>query len=116
VELINPYAVMRNTATFEAYKARQRGLLLAAQPFASIGILCGVASWAMIFFPRATRWAFEHLGPASLLIPAGLILVGTVCVAIGFLNVRRYRRDNPIPDEWRQVPRVRSPLAPSRKP
>jgi hypothetical protein len=116
LEHINPYAVMRSTATLEAYKARQKGLIRAAQPFASIALLCGIFGWAMIAFPATGRWALENLGPVALLIPAGLILVATVCLAIGWLGARRYRRENPIPDEWRQVPRVSWPPGTGQRP
>lgn len=109
MEPVNPYAIMRNTATLQAYKARQKSLIQAAQPFATIGLLCGFFGWLMIVMPETSRWALEHLGPWALLIPAGLILVGTVCLAIGFLGVRRYRREHPMPDEWRQVPRANWP-------
>ena len=107
MEHINPYAVMRSTATLEAYKARQKGLVRAAQPFAGVAILCGLAGWPMIALPMIERWVFQHLGPVGLLIPAGLILVGTASLAMGLLGMRRYQRENPIPDEWRQIPRIR---------
>jgi hypothetical protein len=107
VELINPYAVMRSTATLEAYKARQRGMGMATQPFSTLGVICGIAGWSLVVVAPTEKWLFVHLGPFAILIPAGLFLVGGASVAIGFMRMRRYQREHPIPDEWRQVPRIK---------
>ena len=107
MDLINPYAVMRTTATLEAYKARQRALGMATQPFSTIGLICIIAGWSLIVAAPAEKWLLHRLGLLALPIPAGLALIGTVGVAIGFMRMRRYQREHPIPDEWRQVPRIK---------
>jgi hypothetical protein len=119
MERINPYAVMRNTATLEAYRARQRGVMWAGQPFTSFAIVCltfvffiapNLGDFPRLFGlgPRMTLWIV--LGSA--IIP----LAGGAFVLLAALRTRRYLREHPIPDEWRQVPRVSWPPGPARKP
>ena len=116
MELINPYAVMRTTATFEAYKAYNRKAALAGQPFFIFGFLLTSFSPQLLFFgsrwlrnsPSGLRWAFVVLALS--------IVVGAVFIAVGVWRTVRFRRENPIPDEWRQIPRIRTPLVPGRTP
>jgi hypothetical protein len=119
VERINPYAVMRNTATLEAYRARQRALMLSGQPFTSLAVFCLFLGCFLL--PR-----FEDiprvfgLSPfASVLVLDGLLantLAGGVFAVIAVLRIRRYGREHPIPDEWRQVPRASWPTRPRQRP
>jgi hypothetical protein len=39
-----------------------------------------------------------------------------ILFAVGFMRMIRFRRENPIPDEWRQVPRSSWPPAPGQRP
>jgi hypothetical protein len=117
VEHINPYAVIRNTATYEAYKAYIRKSFGAGQPFIALGML------PTFLIPMATalvggrsphqlsiewKWA-----AAAVLVSLGL---SGVSVVFGFLRMAKFRREHPIPDEWRQVPRASWPPVPARTP
>ena len=117
MDLINPYAVMRDTATFEAYKAYGRKAARAGQLFFIGGFLSGIlvpelfifgGRWLLHKSPLDWRWALIAVVVAE---AAGLGLL-----AIGIMRVLRFRRDNPVPDEWRQIPRIRTPLVAGRRP
>jgi protein-S-isoprenylcysteine O-methyltransferase Ste14 len=106
VELINPFAVVRNTATHEAYKAYVRKAAWAGQPFFFAGIVLGVLTPQVFFMLTRSllhkplldwRWALTGVGLSMAL---GIGLMG-----IGAWRTIRFRKDNPMPDEWRQVPR-----------
>ena len=117
MEQINPYAVVRNTATYEAYRAYMREAYRASQPFFVLGLL------PMLLMPGASvlmeshsfhrsmmdsRWAFT-----AVIASLGL---GGVSMGLGFLRMAKYRRDHPIPDEWRQVPRASWPPVGAQRP
>jgi len=117
LEQINPYAVIRNTATYEAYKAYNRKLAMTGMPFLPIGLFMGLLApqlllhggrWLFYKSPLEVKWAFASL---ILSMAVSLALMG-----VGALRMIKFRRENPIPDEWRQVPRIRTPLVPARKP
>jgi len=116
MELINPYAVMRNTATLEAFKAYNRKAALAGQPFFIFGFLLTSLNPQVPFFgsrglrnsPSDFRWAFAALALS--------IVVGAVFIAVGVWRTIRFRRENPIPDDWRQIPRIKGPLVRGRTP
>jgi len=109
VEPINPYAVMRNTATLQAYRAYVRDAYRAGQPFIGLGVLPmllmpGTAvlmgDHSLHRLPIDWKWWFAAV--TLLLGLAGLSM------GVGFLRMAKYRREHPIPGEWRQVPRPRA--------
>jgi hypothetical protein len=117
VEHINPYAVIRNTATYEAYKAYIRKSYGAGQPFIILGLL------PTFLMPMATTLLGSrtlHVAPIDLRWAMAAVFMafalGAVSFAIGVLRVAKYRREHPMPDEWRQVPRVSWPPVPARTP
>ena len=113
MDLINPYAVMRNTATLEAYRAYTRK---ATQPLFALGALpfclapVALALSRRMFHGSATHWTWTV---AALALSCGL---GALCLGVGVWRMAKYRRENPIPDEWRQVPRSSPPPVPARRP
>ena len=112
MDRINPYAVMRNTATFEAYRAYTREAAKAGQGFFVLGIILMPAFWVPIESVVARR--FDHGKAADLPLLAAVIFgpaaLSLLFLVIGVLKTRRYRRDHPIPDAWRQIPHTRWPL------
>ena len=112
---IDRFAILRNTATYEAYQARNRAILRAGQPFTILA-----ATFAAVLYGAGLPLFFRHLlgqllGPEHQnLIPmvtrwyaglAGVCALGlAVCVALAFVRIQRYRRDHPIPDEWLLAP------------
>jgi hypothetical protein len=110
VEQINPYAVMRNTATYEAFKAYKREAMKAGAPFFVVGTTLIPVS---ISLQGLTEQAFVHSGRVALpLLMAWTMAPAVLCLlftAIGALRIRQFRREHPIPEEWRQVPRARWP-------
>jgi len=105
--LINPYAVMRNTATHKAYKAYMRGLTNAGAPLFLAMML--PALWLPFQFLIGRR--FDHATRADLPLllawsVAPAILAAALAI-IGAVRIARYRREHPIPDEWRQIPRIK---------
>ena len=115
MEHINPYAVMRNTATHEAYKAYNREAMKAGR-FLFLGIFLPPI-WLPIEMIVARR--FDHPMMADLPLFSAFVfgpaVLSALLVLIGGLQMRRFRREHPIPEEWRQVPRVRWPV-PAQKP
>jgi hypothetical protein len=104
--LINPYAVMRNTATHKAYKAYVRGLANAGAPLFIAMML--PALWLPFQFLITRR--FEGAPPNLPLLMAwtlGPAILAAGLVVWGAVRISRYRREHPIPDEWRQVPRIK---------
>ena len=117
MEHINPYAVVRNTATYEAFKAYQRRATGAGAPFLVFGFVLTV------FIPQAfmlgSRWLFHKPTPDARWAMWGLaasVALGAILCAVGVIRMLRFRRENPIPAEWRQVPRVSWPPVSGRKP
>ncbi len=117
MEQINPYAVMRNTATYEAFKAYSRKAAMAGQPFFVGGLLLSLLApqvflfgsrWLLHKSPPDWRWAFACMALS--------MAVGGVLLGVGFMKTIRFRRDHPIPDEWRQVPRASWPQGRFRQP
>jgi hypothetical protein len=116
VERINSYAVMRNTATFEAYRAYNRAAMKAAGPFFLMGTIF-LPLWISLQVLVEPRFVHARMAGLPLFVawmigPAVLCLLFT---AIGLLRVRQHRREHPIPEEWRQVPRTNWPLGAGRK-
>jgi hypothetical protein len=113
MEQINPYAVVRNTATYEAFKAYSRRAAGAGAPFFVLGFVLTFLTPQVFMLaerrlshkpaPDAT-WAFWCL--------AASMALGVVFGAVGVIRMIRFRRDNPIPDEWRQIPRASWPQRP----
>jgi len=117
VERINPYAVMRNTATLEAYRAYNRAAMKAGAPFFVMGAIL-LPVWTPLQALAERRFGLAHamalpLFVALMIGPAVVCLLFTV---IGVLRTLRFRREHPIPEEWRQVPRVSPTPAPGRRP
>jgi hypothetical protein len=117
VEQINPFAVVRNTATHEAFKAYKREEMKAGAPFFLVGAALLPVS---LSFQGLTEQAFVQSGKVDLLLlvawamaPAVLCLLFT---GIGVLRMRRFRREHPIPAEWRQIPRASWPLTRRQSP
>ena len=110
MERINPYAVMRNTATYEAYRARMRAIMRAGQPFSIVALICWCA-WLPLFGLALNRGGI-WLAAADFV----LVGIGVIFGAIAAIRMRRYQREHPIPDEWRPIPRVSWPPVPARKP
>ena len=116
MEQINPYAVMRNTATHEAYKAYNRKVAMAGQPFVSLAFALIGLTPAMGLFAREVLHR-PHRDPwvafACYFVP---VTLAAVLAAIGGVRVLRFKKANPIPDEWRLVPRanpLRNPQTPA---
>ncbi len=109
---INPYAVMRNTATLEAYRAYTRK---ATQPLFALGILPFCLTPVALALSRRAL----HASPATWTWTLVVVLLswglGGLCLGVGIWRMARYRRENPIPDEWRLVPRTTSPPVPARR-
>ena len=102
MERINPYAVTRNTATYEAYRAYNREATKAGAPFFLVGIIF-LPIWIPLQVLAEQRFAHARDFPilvAIMMAPAVLCLLFT---AIGVLRIRRYRREHPIPEAWRQA-------------
>src|ERR1700761_8249975 len=106
MEHINPYAVMRNTATHEAYKAYNRKAFLAGQPY--VLLATALASLApgtalivrdLLHRPRGDLW----IASGCYTLP---ITLAAILMIVGLIRIRRFKKANPIPDEWRQVPRI----------
>jgi len=116
LEQINPYAVMRNTATHDAYRAYRRAEMNAGLRLVYLGILLP-SLWLPITMLVARR--FDHPKmvdlPLFLAFNLGPAVLSGMLVLIGGLQMRRFRREHPIPDEWRLIPRVSWPQVPGRK-
>jgi hypothetical protein len=114
LEQINPYAVMRNTATYEAFRAYHRGLHKAGAPL-FLGMTLP-ALWLPIgmFVSRGLGQPRMAGLPLFLMAALGPAALSGLLVLIGALNMRRYRREHPLPEEWRQVPRASWPVASQR--
>jgi hypothetical protein len=118
LEQINPYAVMRNTATYEAFKAYNRKSARAGAPFLVFGFLLAALS-PQVFIILGGRWLFHRPAPDAKWAFWGLaasVALGAVLGAIGVIRTARFRRENPIPDEWRQIPRAGRPPVSSQRP
>lgn len=112
MERINPYAVMRNTATLEAYRAYTREATKAGAPFFVMATVL-LPLWISFQGLLEPRVVHAHvlglpLFAAWMFGPAALCLLFTV---LGALRVRKYRREHPIPEAWRQAPRRQAPRA-----
>jgi hypothetical protein len=105
--LINPYAVMRNTATHEAYKAYMRGLTNAGAPL-FLGMMLP-ALWLPFQFLIGPRFDHATRGGLPLFLAWSLApaVLAVLLVIVGALRIARYKREHPIPDEWRQVPPIK---------
>ena len=106
MEQINPYAVIRNTATHEAYKAYNRKAAMAGQPFFSLAIvLLGLAPAMGLFSREVLHRPHGDLRVAFLcyFVP---VTLAAILMLVGVVRMLRFRKANPIPDEWRQVPRA----------
>ena len=114
MEQINPYAVMRNTATLKAYRAYNREAAKAGQAFFVAVVIFNPAFWLPI--ESLVERRFVHGKAADLPLLAALVFAPAVLsllfLVIGVLKMRRFRREHPIPDEWRQIPRTTWPFVP----
>ncbi len=110
MEQINPYAVMRNTATYEAYRAYNRASWKAGQGLVLAGTMLP-ALWVPLELLVGQRLGHTRVAEMPLL--AVLLIAPTIlslaCLTIGALKIAKFRREHPIPDEWRQVPRASWP-------
>jgi hypothetical protein len=116
VDLINPYAVLRNTATYDAFKAYSRKAAMSGHPFFMAGVFLGVLAPQILLFgsrwlphksPLDWRWAFACLALS--------VALSGICLGIGAMRTIRFRREHPIPEEWRQVPHISPLLDAARK-
>jgi hypothetical protein len=117
VEQINPYAVVRNTATYEAYRAYNRAAWKAGQGLVMAGmVLPGL--WVPLELLIGQR--LGHTRGAEVPLLAVFLIAPTIlslaCLIVGALKIAKFRREHPIPEEWRQIPRftwpARRPLPP----
>ena len=111
MELINPYAVVRNTATHEAYKAYNRKAAMAGQPYISLAIaLLGLGPAAAMIAREVLHRPHRDLWVVFIcyLVP---VTLAAILMLVGVVRMLRFRKANPIPDEWRQIPRA-NPLQP----
>lgn len=117
MEPINPYAVTRNSATHAAYRAYVRGVYRAGQPFIALGVL------PMLLMPGAAvlmgdhalqRWQIASKWPFTAVVL--LLGLGGLSIGVGLLRMAKYRREHPIPDEWRPLPRSSWRPVPGRRP
>lgn len=112
---IDRFAIVRNTATYEAYLARNRAVWRAGRPFTLL-----TAAFALLVYLAGLPLLFRHLlsqfvGPAHQdLIPlaarwnAGIVGVCAtgfaVCAALAIVKIQRYRKAHPIPQAWLLAP------------
>ena len=116
MDRINPYAVMRNTATYEAYTAYRREAAKAGR-LLFVGIFAP-GLWLPIEMIVAKRFDYPKSVdlPLLLMFVLGPAVVSGLLVLVGGLRMARFRREHPIPEAWRQVPRVSWPRVPGRTP
>jgi Flp pilus assembly protein TadB len=91
MEHVDPYAVLRNTATLQAYRDRQKAAHRSAQPFLSISA-CAVALALLIYLPGLLRSNFRTEVVA---ISSVLLVVGGVTGIIAARRRSRYLREHP---------------------
>ena len=117
MEQINPYAVIRNTATYEAFKAYTRRAAMAGQPFFIGGFFLSILTPQLLLF--GSRWLLHtssldwRWAVACMALPIGL---GAVLMGVGVVKTLRFRREHPVPEEWRQIPRANWPQGRFRQP
>jgi hypothetical protein len=117
LEQINPYAVVRNTATYEAFKAYHRKAAGAGAPFFIFGFMLTMLSPQV--FMLGGRWLLHSPTPEARWALWGLaasIFLGAILCAVGVIRMIRFRREHPIPEEWRQIPRSTWPPALEQRP
>jgi hypothetical protein len=117
LEQINPYAVTRNTATYEAYRAYCREMMKAGQGLVVLGTALP-ALWIPVGMLLLRRFGQPRVADFPLLLAimlAPAVLSGLL-VLIGCVNMQRYRREHPMPEEWRQVPRASWPPVAAQRP
>ena len=115
MERINPYAVMRNTATHDAYRAYCRDAAKAAWPFLiPFAIMPAFLPMAMVFGAR-----LPHCPVVDWKWPLGVMIVwialSVTLMGFGLVRMARFRREHPIPQAWRQVPRFSWPTVAGRR-
>jgi hypothetical protein len=93
VPYIDPFKVMRNSATLRAHREHQRALLGAGQPWFSIGIVA-IALELGILFLEFSRGNFGDRN--LLLIYLLLMFAGGLCFLVGGLRAWSYRRSHPL--------------------
>jgi hypothetical protein len=117
LEQINPYAVTRNTATYEAYRAYCRDMMKAGQGLVVLGSVLP-ALWLPLEMLLLRRFGQPKVAdlPLFLVVLFAPAVLSGLLVLIGYVNMQRYRREHPMPEEWRQVPRASWPPAPAQRP
>lgn len=97
MEDVSPYAVMRNSATLSAYRARLRAGHKAGQIFFTLYLLCaipGLTGFGLMFGlglgGRTWPWR-NDIELASTI----LFVIGGVCGLIGATRCKRYLKDHP---------------------
>lgn len=113
VEHINPYAVVRNTQAHEAYRAYRRAEMNSGLGLLFLGMLLP-ALWLPLEMFVARRFDHPRTADSPLLLAfiGGPAALSGLLVLVGGLQLRRFRREHPIPDAWRQIPRVGWPQKP----
>jgi hypothetical protein len=90
MEHVDPYKVIRNTATLQAYRDRQRAAWRSAQPFLAI---CGGA-YVLVLLTDILALRRGNNGGAVLVMSL-LFVLGGLSGVVAALRVRRYLRDHP---------------------
>jgi hypothetical protein len=90
MEHVDPYKVMRNTATLEAYRARKKAAWKSAEPFLAI---CGGAG---LLTPLTEILVLRRDSiTGAVLMMSLLVVLGGLSGVVAALRVRRYLRDHP---------------------
>jgi hypothetical protein len=87
---VDPFAVMRNSATLQAYRARSRAARAAAQPFLHIA-LGAFALNLLMFLYGFLQHRLASLGLASVIV----LGIGGLTFAIAGQKSARYLREHP---------------------
>jgi O-antigen/teichoic acid export membrane protein len=90
MEHVDPYKVVRNTATLQAYRDRLKAARRAGQPFLWIWVAAILLN-LLIEIPALLGGGFKGAGLAISL----LLIVGGVSGLIAALRIRRYLRRHP---------------------
>lgn len=98
MEHVDPYAVMRNTATLQAYRDRQKAAWRSGRPFLLMSVCAYLVASAIVTaamvsgrFKDLMRGRWEGVSTVIVLL---LVLCG-VGMILGALRMRRYLHDHP---------------------
>jgi hypothetical protein len=87
---IDPFKIMRNTATLDAYRRYERDARAAGQPWLAIGLALVPVQLALALY------GIFHLEHRGLLLPFGLLtLASGLCSIIAALKSCSFRKSHP---------------------